>query len=39
MTTAMPPSRIGLSAVPKVAFANSVTGSGEKRMTVSPTAR
>jgi hypothetical protein len=39
ITTAIPASSTGLSAVPKVAFANSVSQCGERRTTVSPTAR
>ena len=39
MTTAIPASSTGLSAVPKVFLANSVSGCGESRMTTSPTAR
>ena len=39
MTTAMPASSTGLSAVPKVFLANSVRNCGEIRITPSPTAR
>ena len=39
VTTATEPMRIGLSAVPNVATAHSLTGVGVASMTVEPTAR
>ena len=39
ITTNMPVSRTSLSFVPNAVFANSVSGSGDRRITTSPTAR